>query len=426
MYVLIAHRDVLTALAPAGAWYVFAAILAPSGYVIQDVVADAMTIEAVPRRDENGDPLDKAQIKKLDVTMQTLGRFAIIGGFFAVAAVNIWMFADVEGLGPSEKAELYAKIYLAALIIPALSISGVVIHEFIQRRGEGPDKTVEASATTTQPDWEILGGGLAFVIFSIAIGLSAFAYSQEVVFVGSMAIICFLISRLMRSLEPEQANTLIGTAIIIFAFRAIPLPGPGLTWFEIDILGFDEQFLSILSLIVSGMTLVGLIFLRPLLADKSIAHVVVLLTLASGVLALPNIGLYYGLHEWTAARTGGVVDQRFIALVDTAAESPLGQIAMVPMLAWIAGNAPEHLKATFFAVMASFTNLALSASSLGTKYLNQIFVVTREVAETNETAGVSADYCSLGVLIICVAVIGVIVPLLTVIVVQRTRFRSTD
>ena len=42
------------------------------------------------------------------------------------------------------------------------------------------------------------------------------------------------------------------------------------------------------------------------------------------------------------------------------------------LLAWIAKNAPNHLKATFFAVFASFTNLALSASALGTKYLNEI------------------------------------------------------
>ena len=32
--------------------------------------------------------------------------------------------------------------------------------------------------------------------------------------------------------------------------------------------------------------------------------------------------------------------KRFIALIDTALESPLGQIAMIPMLAWIARCAP--------------------------------------------------------------------------------------
>ena len=65
------------------------------------------------------------------------------------------------------------------------------------------------------------------------------------------------------------------------------------------------------------------------------------------------------------------MDARFIVLVNTALESPLGQIAMIPMLAWIANSAPQNLKATYFAIMASFTNLALSASQLGTKYLNQ-------------------------------------------------------
>ena len=44
-------------------------------------------------------------------------------------------------------------------------------------------------------------------------------------------------------------------------------------------------------------------------------------------------------------------------------------------------DAPDSLKATYFAVMASFTNLALSASQLGTKYLNGIFTVTREVRD---------------------------------------------
>ena len=57
----------------------------------------------------------------------------------------------------------------------------------------------------------------------------------------------------------------------------------------------------------------------------------------------------------------------------------LKSVSVAAMLAWIARSAPEDLKATYFAVMASFTNLALSASALGTKYLNQWHTVTREV-----------------------------------------------
>ena len=137
--------------------------------------------------------------------------------------------------------------------------------------------------------------------------------------------------------------------------------------------------------------------------------------------------MYYGMHHWTASITGGIVDARFIAIINTAVESPLGQVSMIPLLAWIAKNAPAHLKATFFAVFASFTNLALSASALGTKYLNQVFIVTREVKDkiTNDIV-TTADYSELGLLLITVAGIALILPIGTVIIIQHSRFRTTD
>ncbi len=154
------------------------------------------------------------------------------------------------------------------------------------------------------------------------------------------------------------------------------------------------------------------------------AFIIGLLTIAGTILSLPIIGMYFGLHEWSAALTGGIVDARFIAIVDTALESPLGQIAMIPMLAWIANSAPEKLKATFFAVMASFTNLALSASQLCTKYINQIFVISREVIDpsTSEVT-VPADYSQLGLLLMTITAIGFVLPLLTIFILKQTRFR---
>ncbi|MEL7389206.1 MAG: hypothetical protein AAFN76_05440, partial [Pseudomonadota bacterium] len=247
------------------------------------------------------------------------------------------------------------------------------------------------------------------------------------IFVGSMVIVLILMRQLIALLEPAQAKALIGTAIIIFFFRATPLPGDGQTWFQIDVLGFDQQFLSVLSLITSVVTLGVIVLLRPMMAKRSIVWIVVVLSLLAGLLSLPNIGMYYGLHNWTSAVTGGVVDARFIAIFDTAFESPLGQVAMIPMLAWIAKNAPRELKATFFAVMASFTNLALSASSLGTRYLNEIYLVTREVTDPS-TGDITtpADYSELGWLLITVSTLIVVLPLLVVFLVQRTAMRSSD
>jgi hypothetical protein len=135
--------------------------------------------------------------------------------------------------------------------------------------------------------------------------------------------------------------------------------------------------------------------------------------------------MYYGLHEWTAGLTGGLVDARTIALIDTALESPLGQIAMIPMLAWIANSAPSHLKATFFAVMASFTNLALSASQLGTKYLNRAFTVTREVRDpTTQAISVPADYSELGWLLITATAVGFVLPMIAILAARVFRWRT--
>ncbi|MDX5362447.1 MAG: hypothetical protein LPL00_12925 [Alphaproteobacteria bacterium] len=438
MYALIAYTAPMTAIMPAEAWYVIAALLAPTGYVLQDVVADAMTVEAVPVLDAAGNRFSEAQVKAMHTTMQTLGRFAIISGTVAVAAVNITLFQGVAEMAEAEKAAIYADIYLMALAIPVISIAGVTLGALSLRRraralrAQGVDETrIEAALfapeEAAKPNWWILGGSAVFVAFTLAMGVGEVPHAQEIIFAGSMAIVLFLIHRLLLELEPALRAPLVGTAIVIFVFRAMPLPGPGQTWFEIDVLGFDQQFLSVLSLITSVLALIGLVVLRPLMAERSIAWIVALLTVAAGVLSLPNIGLYYGVQEWTAAWTGGVVDAHFIALIDTALESPLGQVAMIPMLAWIARNAPEHLKATFFAVMASFTNLALSASALLTRYLNEIFVVTREVRDrTTGALEVPADYSELGWLLIVVALIGLLAPLVAIAVVRASRFASTQ
>ena len=425
MFLLLSRPEIMEPLMRAEAWYVLAVILAPSGYALQDVVADAMTVEAVPTHDPDGNAYPEETAKAMHTTMQTLGRIAIIGGLVMVASFNLILFTGAGEISADRQAEIYAQVYLAALVIPVISISGVILHRVLQRRQKDRGHAPAPSEKATKPDWYLLGGGLTFAGGSIAIGLMDLDYGQEIVFLCSMAIILFLIARLMRELPQDHARALVGTAVIIFIFRAVPLPGPGLGWFEIDELGFDEQFFSILSLITACLTMLGLFVLRPMMAKRSIAYIVVLLTVAAAVLALPNIGLYYGIHEWTSARTGGVVDARFIAILDTAIESPLGQIAMVPMLAWIARNAPAHLKATFFAVMASFTNLALSASSLATRYVNDLLVITREVvSDLDGTIQIPADYANLGVLLILVAGIGLAAPLLTVLIVQLSRFRT--
>jgi len=368
--------------------------------------------------------------KLMNTTMQTLGRVALIGGLALVAALNLYLFAGVEKLSEAEKVAIYRQIYLIAMVIPFISVFGVALAYFLKHRdlrrliaqGMNPAearKLLEVQEERPAANWWILGGSVAFVAFSLGMGFSRIEYNQEIILAGSLAIIAFLIAKLTRELEPEARATLIGTAVIIFVFRAVPSPGEGLTWWMIDELKFDQQFLAVLSLIASVLTLFGMFLFRRFMAVRSIGYVVGFLTLVGAVLSLPIVGLIFGLHQWTAAVTGGVVDARFIVVVNTALESPLGQIAMIPMLAWIANSAPQNLKATYFAIMASFTNLALSAAQLGTKYLNDAFVVTRQVKDAATGAVVTpADYSQLGELLIIQLAIGLLLPFAAILVVR--------
>ncbi len=433
MYGLIIHTETMAEIFSVETWFVISVILAPVGYVVQDVVADAMTVEAVPLSDEQGIDYSKDQVKIMHTTMQTLGRFAIIGGTVLVALANVILFRDVESLEQAEKINLYGSIYIYALIIPLVSIFGVILANYLRNKkikilkSQGLEFKNERGTEKTKVNWWILGGSLIFVIFTLSVGSFNVPFAQEIVFIGSVVIILFLMFKLIKELPEELRLTIVGTAVIIFIFRAMPSPGPGLTWFEIDVLKFNEQFFSVLSLLASVLTLAGIVLLRPFMAKNSIAKIIVILSIAGSILFLPSVGMYYGFHNWTSSLTGGLVDAKFIALINTALESPLGQISMIPLLAWIAKNAPAHLKATFFAVFASFTNLALSASALGTKYLNQVFTVTREVKDkVSGEIQTTADYSELGILLIVVTLLTLILPILFVFIINNSKYKTAE
>ena len=96
------------------------------------------------------------------------------------------------------------------------------------------------------------------------------------------------------------------------------------------------------------------------------------------------------------------------------------------MLGWIAKNAPIKYKATFFAVFASFTNLALSARELFTKYLNEIFIIKREVIDQNTNLVLEkANYSNLDDLLIYLVLITIFVPILLFII-QKKKYKSRD
>ncbi len=203
--------------------------------------------------------------------------------------------------------------------------------------------------------------------------------------------------RITSTLDKKSVRKIMCAAIVIFLFRATPFVGPGIQWWEIDILGFNPAFFGTLSQISAGLAIAGMWFFARAITEKPIGMVFIVLTIAGTILTLPVIGMYYGLHQWTQTMFG--FGAHTIALVDVALSSPFAQLSMVPMLALIARFAPVGSAATWFALMGSLMNLALTAGSLFSRHLNQIWVVTR------------GDYSQLGELLIVATVIGLVLPI---------------
>ncbi|WP_449433236.1 hypothetical protein [Pseudomonas putida] len=418
---LLTHRQAMASWLPVQTWYVISSVLAPLGYVLQDVVADAMTIEAVPRVLGNGEPVSAQQAKLMHTTMQALARGTLIVGSVLVSVVNLVLFSSTSATEPS-RIGVYQLVYQIALFIPLLSVMGVALAGVLHRRPQ----ITNATAPLTQIDRRIALGGLGFAVVAAWVGLSRVAHAELLVFLLSFAILTALMRKLLLQLDQKDRQTLIATALLLFVFRAMPDPGPAPTWWIIDHLGGDGRFFAMLSLLGGLLAIAGLYLFRRFMAQRSVAFTVIFLTLVWAVLSLPAAGMYCcGLQEWTASHTQGVIGGRAIVVVDTSLMALLSEIAMVPMLAWIARTAPVQLKATYFAVMVSFANLGLSLSQVGSEYLNHIFVVTREVRNADTGAIVThADYSELGALYLTSIALALLLPLLMALVLRVAGYRS--
>ena len=388
---LFTAAGLVTLAGAAGGWlvflrtdqlYVLGALLIVVGTVIQDVVADAMSTEVVPRVDATGAAKPESEVKSELGMVQVLGRLSLSAGIVAVAGLS----GVLAGLFGRET------VFLIGLVIPLVSISGMFL--------------IEKETAEPRPiDWRILGGGLTFGATVLGLALGGIPYAQEVIFVLSMAVICTMLVFVTRELDHKSRMAIFYTTIIIFAFRATPTTGDGYFWWTLDVLKFDERFYGVLRQTGAIIAIIAMWIFAKQLTEYSVTKTLFWIAVIGSILSLPSIGLYFGLHEWTERVFGFGAGS--IAIIDTAASSPFAQLSMIPLLTLTAFYAPAGHRATWFALMASLMNMALVAGQLQAKYLNQIFVVQR------------GDYGELGGLLIVATIVAFVLPVGTILLFGR-------
>jgi len=377
----------LVALAKEAAWlssypkesvYVFASVLSMVGFVMQDVVADTMSTEVIDKNQT------QEEINKELAMIQVLARLSLGLAVFFMG----WLGGKLASIYS------YETIFTLSLFIPLISILGVT---FVRLN----------HVESTPLNRKIFFGGLLFALFIILVGYNNIPFSQEIVFVISLGVVLYFLSTIIGDLEEDTIHHIKMAMIIIFVYRAMPSVGPGVQWWQIDVLGFDKSFFADLSLIGGGLALIGMWISAKYIVNQSIGKILIWLTFLFTILSLPTLGLYYDVHTMLG------LDARTVAMVDTALASPFDYIAGVLMLTLVAIYAPEGKKGTWFALMASLMNIAMSAGKLLTKYLNQTFEITREIKEGNIIV-IEANYSDLGALLWIVIIIGFVVPIVTI------------
>ncbi|HVG78262.1 MAG TPA: hypothetical protein VNF03_08980 [Patescibacteria group bacterium] len=358
--------------------YLACSVLIAVGFMVQDVVADALSVEIAESDEEIGQ-------------IQTLGRMALLMGGISVGYLSGVLTAHIGSRGT----------FAAAIALPLIVAATV---PFIRLRRARAD-AVPAPRAAEGP----LGGGKARVVLLVGLGYAALGasleilavpYSREIVLIVSAALIVLLLHRVGVS------HGVVVAGIVIFLFRATPTVGQGYSYWAIDRLGFDQKFLGLLAQVSAVLSLAGLLLFRRTIVKRPVSFTLLWVMLTGAILYLPTIGLFYGLHE----RLG--ISARTLAFVDTTISAPLAQLAMVPMLILMAKTAPVGAEATMFAIMASLMNLALSASQLFTEYLNEAFAVTQ------------SDYSNLGRLMVTVGLVGLL-PLLVLPLLRREESEAT-
>jgi MFS family permease len=336
--------------------FLLAMLLVTVGFMIQDVVADALSVEVADNEKEIGQ-------------IQTLGRVALLAGGISVGYLGGWLAGVIGTRG----------VFAVSMVLPALVAASTVL----VRESRAAKQPAQQSLAGASPRLVILIG-MSYAALGAGLESLQVAWSREIVLLVSGVLIGFLLWLVGIS------RSVIVAALVIFLFRATPTVGQGYSYWAIDRLGFDQQFLGVLAQVSSILSLVGLLAFRRTIVERPVSFTLLWVVLAGTILYLPSIGLFYGANEWFG------LSPRMFAFIDTTISAPLAQLTMVPMLVLIAKSAKTGAEATTFAIMASLMNLALSASELFTGYLNNAYRVTQQ------------DYSNLGILMITVAVLGLL------------------
>ncbi|MFN7038520.1 MAG: hypothetical protein ACK4OM_03005 [Alphaproteobacteria bacterium] len=324
------------------------------GLAVQDLVADTLCYDVVDKDDINGNPRNDKDVKEEIGRVQILVRIVDIFAAMLAAGISGWLASSFP----------YSVISYFSLFIVLISFIGLLIV---------PKEPVVRLEKKNMP---IMLGGILYIFFIVAISFSGKKNSDVFILTLGTLIISFLIYKVCEPLEKEQKVEILKILLVLFAFRSTPTYGPGVEWWQIDVLKFDPQFFSYLDQLGIVIGFVGVWLLAKRFIDMNIIKSLFILNTIHVIFQIPIIAMAFGFHEWTTEHFG--FGARTITLIDVTAEGPFQKLAFMLLCAAVTYHAPKQNVASWFALVMSLMSIAyIGAARVLKRILADLFIVER-------------------------------------------------
>lgn len=312
------------------------AFLISSGVVIADIVADTLIIDIVEPGDNYDHRLGQAGV---------YGRLSLMGGAIVSSLLTGWLANTFEP----------ATVIMIWFLCPGLLLTIVPWLPF-------------KKAKLGKLDMNLLYSGVVYV--ACLIPFLILTTSQLPIFILTTIYILYLSRSFLPKIPEDVRKYFILACLAIFCFRVIPGPVEPVQWWMIGELGLDQSFFGNLRIISTFFGIGGLLIASRWITRSDIATTLIIFTILDLFLNIPTLMVYYKITLGLSAKT--------LLMMEAAASSPLGNLAMIPLHILLAKYAPVEQRAVYVATTAAFVNLALMAGSLITKGLNEVFIVTQK------------------------------------------------
>ncbi len=356
--VAVAHQyEAIMKLASIYKLLIFSGFLVTLGVILQDLVADTLCNEVVDKRQS------KEAIKK------EIGNIQIIVQVVQILAAMIAV--SISGIIASKFG--YVAI---SYFIPIVTLISVIGSLLVKK---------EPIIALEKIDPKILFYGIIYLSVIIFFALLDFSYSQEVIFIAGMIIVSTALYKICSHLSRRQKKEIFCILLVIFTYRAVPTYGPGIGWWQIDVLKFTPEYYSILYQIATFLSFIGLWFFAKRIINRDVGMVLLILNSIHVTLQLPMIAMAYGFHEWTMEHFG--FGARSITLIDNMAEGPFTKLGFLMLCTVATYYAPKKNIATWFALVMSLMSLAyVSGGRILTKIISNLYVIERGYYENVGTS----------------------------------------